>query len=108
MKIKAQIDKMMSQESKVKAYASVVLDGNFIVKDIAVMDSKNGLFARMPSRSYKDSNGNTKYSGIFFGLNEDARNTINDSVLEAYEQRLHMDESPVEAFEDDPALQSLV
>ena len=57
MKIKAQIDRMVGENNRIKAYASVILGGEYVVRDIAVMDSKNGLFARMPYRSYKDRNG---------------------------------------------------
>ena len=62
MKIKAQIDRMVGENNRIKAYASVILGGEYVVRDIAVMDSKNGLFARMPYRSYKDRNGDMKYS----------------------------------------------
>lgn len=96
MKIKAQIDRMVGENNRIKAYASVILGGEYVVRDIAVMDSKNGLFARMPYRSYKDRNGDMKYSDTVFAMNETSRNAINDAVLAAYEQRLHMeqDEAP--------------
>lgn len=64
MKIKAQIDRMVGENNRIKAYASVILGGEYVVRDIAVMDSKNGLFARMPYRSYKDRNGDMKYSDM--------------------------------------------
>ena len=70
MKIKAQIDRMVGENNRIKAYASVILGGEYVVRDIAVMDSKNGLFARMPYRSYKDRNGDMKYSDTVFAMNE--------------------------------------
>ena len=91
MKIKAQIDRMVGENNRIKAYASVILGGEYVVRDIAVMDSKNGLFARMPYRSYKDRNGDMKYSDTVFAMNETSRNAINAAVLAAYEQRLHME-----------------
>lgn len=93
MKIKAQIDRFIGRDNRIKAYASVILGGEYVVRDIAVMDSKNGLFARMPYRSYKDRNGEMRYSDVVFALNETSRNAISDAVLEAYEQRLHMEEN---------------
>ena len=33
-----------------------------------------------------------QYSDVVFALNETSRNAISDAVLEAYEQRLHMEE----------------
>lgn len=73
MKIKAQIDRMVGENNRIKAYASVILGGEYVVRDIAVMDSKNGLFARMPYRSYKDRNGDMKYSDTVFAMNETSR-----------------------------------
>lgn len=101
MIIKAQIDRFIGKDNRIKAYASVILGGEYVIRDIAVMDSKNGLFARMPYRSYKDRNGVMKYSDVVFALNETSRNAISDAVLEAYEQRLHMDE-------DHPAVRILL
>lgn len=93
MKIKAQIDRMVNNDSKTKAYASANLGGEFVVKDIAVMDGKNGLFARMPYRTYKDGDGKTQYSDTVFGLTEDARSSLNNAVISAYDQQLQENES---------------
>ena len=103
MKIKAQIDRFIGKENRIKAYASVILGGEYVVRDIAVMDSKNGLFARMPYRSWKDRNGDTQYSDVVFALNETSRSAVSDAVLEAYEQRLHMEENEVQEMEADEA-----
>lgn len=40
------------------------IGGAFVIKDIAVVDGQKGMFARMPFRSYKGANGETKYSDI--------------------------------------------
>ena len=100
MKVKAQIDRFIGKDNRVKAYASVILGGEYVIRDIAVMNSKNGLFARMPYRSWKDRNGDTQYSDVAFALNETSRNAVSDAVLEAYEQRLHMEEDESQALED--------
>lgn len=99
MKVKAQIDRFIGKDNRVKAYASVILGGEYVIRDIAVMNSKNGLFARMPYRTYKDRNGDTQYSDVVFALNETSRNAVSDAVLEAYEQRLHMEEDELQALE---------
>lgn len=103
MKVKAQIDRFIGKDNRVKAYASVILGGEYVIRDIAVMDSKNGLFARMPCRTYKDRNGDTQYSDVAFALNETSRSAVSDAVLEAYEQRLHMEENEVQEMEADEA-----
>lgn len=103
MKIKAQIERMVNTDSKVKAYASANLDGEFVIKDISVTEGKNGLFARMPHRSYKDSNGKTQYSDTVFGLTDDARANLNDAVLSAYEQKLQEEQSHEQSADETPA-----
>lgn len=100
MKVKAQIDRFIGKDNRIKAYASVILGGEYVIRDIAVMDSKNGLFARMPYRSYKDRNGNMQYSDVAFALNETSRNAVSDAVLEVYEQRLQMEEDKLQGLED--------
>ena len=99
MKIKAQIERTVSDDSKIKAYASVSLDDEFVVRNIAVINGKNGLFAKMPSRVYRDRQGNTQYSDIVFGLTEEARSALSHAVLTAYEQKMQMQEEDTPAFE---------
>lgn len=99
-KIAAKIDRMTNPEAKIKAYASVNIGGAFIVKDIAVMDSKNGLFARMPYRSYKDGKGEMQYSDTVFALTAEARTAMNDAVISAYEEQLDMQEDADEAEDE--------
>lgn len=87
--VSAKIDRMIERENAtVKAYASVNLGGEFVIKDIAVVDGQKGMFARMPFRSYKGANGDTKYSDIAFALTDSARQSINDAVLGAYREAL--------------------
>lgn len=94
--ITAKIDRMTNPEAKIKAYASVNIGGAFVVKDIAVMDSKKGLFARMPCRSYQDGKGEMQYSDTVFALTAEARTALNDAVVSAYEEQLDLqaDEQP--------------
>lgn len=52
MRVKARIDRMMSGE-RVKAIASVSLDGQFVVKGLRVVAGNKGLFVAAPQLSYK-------------------------------------------------------
>lgn len=89
LSVTAKIDRMVDREdATVKAYASVNLGGEFVVKDIAVVDGQKGLFARMPFRSYKSSDGETKYSDIAFAITDSARHSIEDAVIGAYREAL--------------------
>ena len=91
--VSAKIDRMIEREdATVKAYASVNIGGAFVIKDIAVVDGQNGMFARMPFRSYKGANGDTKYSDIAFALTDEARQSLNDAVIGAYREALEESE----------------
>lgn len=89
MKISAAINRLVDKpDSNIKAFASVTIDGLFAVHGLRVMESQKGRFVNMPSTSYKDANGETKYSDIFHAVTKEARNALNQAVLNAYELRL--------------------
>lgn len=83
--ITVRIDRLIDdEETNVKAYASVNVGGAFAVHGLKVIDSKNGLFVNMPSRPFKDENGVTRYADYFHAVTADARNALNDAVLNEY------------------------
>lgn len=89
MKIYAQINRIIDKpDSQVKAIASVSLDGMFAVHGIRVIESEKGRFVNMPSTSYTDRNGETKYSDTFHPITKEAREAISRAVLQAYDQQL--------------------
>lgn len=101
--VSAKIDRMIERENAtVKAYASVNLGGEFVIKDIAVVDGQKGMFARMPFRSYKGANGDTKYSDIAFALTDEARQSLNDAVLGAYREALEETEDELPDENESP------
>lgn len=101
--VSAKIDRMIERENAtVKAYASVNIGGAFVIKDIAVVDGQKGMFARMPFRSYKGANGDTKYSDIAFALTDEARQSVNDAVLGAYREALEESEEELPDENESP------
>jgi stage V sporulation protein G len=73
-----------ASERKVKAYASIVLDDCFIVRDIKVINGDNKLFVAMPSKKMKDGS----YRDTVHPLNSSTRQLIESTVLEAYETEI--------------------
>jgi len=71
-------------ERKVKAYASIVLDDCFIVRDIKVINGDNKLFVAMPSKKMKDGS----YRDTVHPLNSTTRQLIESTVLEAYQTEI--------------------
>lgn len=101
LSVTAKIDRMIDRENAtVKAYASVNLGGEFVIKGIAVASGQNGMFLIMPFRSYKSSGGETKYSDIAFAITDSARHSIEDAVIGAYREALgeSEDESPTQSM----------
>ena len=67
-------------EQKVKAYASIVFDECFIVRDLKVIDGDSKLFVAMPSKRMKDGT----YRDTAHPLNAVMRQMIESRVLEAF------------------------
>ncbi|MDP2920853.1 MAG: SpoVG family protein [Candidatus Omnitrophota bacterium] len=72
----------LSGESNLKAFADVSFAGVFIVKGIKVVEGKNGLFVSMPSEKGKDG----KWYNIAHPLTKEFRESLNEVVLQAYEE----------------------
>lgn len=71
----------VNSENRMKAVASVTFDNEFVVHDIKVIESQNGLFIAMPSR--KTPNG--EFKDIAHPINAEAREKIQNAILKAYE-----------------------
>ncbi|WP_290901684.1 SpoVG family protein [Ferroglobus sp.] len=68
----------------IKAYASVSLDNEFVVKGIKIVEGESGLWVSMPSRKAKDGS----YQDIFHPTSREAREKIVNAVLEAYKNQI--------------------
>lgn len=70
----------IESEGKMKAVASVTFDNEFVVHDIKVIDSQNGLFIAMPSRKAPDG----EFRDIAHPINAFTREKIQDAILEKF------------------------
>ena len=71
----------VNSENRMKAVASVTFDNEFVIHDIKVIESQNGLFIAMPSR--KTPNG--EFKDIAHPINAETREKVQKAILEAYE-----------------------
>lgn len=92
-RISAKIDNLVDNNTNLRAFASITVGGAIAVHGLRVMDSKKGLFVSMPSYSYEDHNGETKYADYAHPISKEARDAINTKVLDAYEQALEESET---------------
>ena len=82
----------VNSENRMKAVASVTFDNEFVIHDIKVIESQNGLFIAMPSR--KTPNG--EFKDIAHPINSDTRDMIQKAILEAYANAEEPVAGPVE------------
>ena len=71
----------VNSENRMKAVASVTFDNEFVIHDIKVIESQNGLFIAMPSR--KTPNG--EFRDIAHPINAETREKVQKAILDAYE-----------------------
>lgn len=74
----------MTQDSKMKAIASITIDDEFVVHDIKVIEGEKGLFIAMPSKKATDG----EYRDIAHPINSETRDRIQKIILESYEKSL--------------------
>jgi stage V sporulation protein G len=67
-------------EGKMKAVVSVTFDNEFVVHDIKVIESQNGLFIAMPSRKTPDG----EFKDIAHPINAATRDKIQKAILDKY------------------------
>ena len=71
-------------EEKLKAYATVIFDNCFVVRDLKIINGNTGLFVAMPSKKRKDGT----FRDIAHPLNSELRSAIEKKILEVYETEL--------------------
>ena len=76
------IRKSDREDSRMKAIASVLLDDEFAVHDIRIIEGTKGLFIAMPSR--KTSTGG--YKDIAHPISQEVRTMFEKEILDAYEK----------------------
>lgn len=62
---------------RLKAYATVVFDNCFIIRDLKIIEGNKGLFVSMPSRKRKDGT----FRDIVHPLNSETRRMIEETVV---------------------------
>ena len=71
---------VQKDDSKMKAVASITIDGCFVIHDIKIIEGNDGPFIAMPSRKSTDGT----YKDIAHPINSETRDYIIKSVLEAF------------------------
>lgn len=81
MNITTRVTKLDNPESKLKALATIVLNGNFAVGGIKVIETEKGMYVAMPNHLGKDN----QYYDDCYPVTAEMRKAINTAVMTAYE-----------------------
>ncbi len=71
----------IASDGKMKAVASVTLDGEFVVHDVKVVEGTKGLFVAMPSRKTADG----EFRDVAHPITPTARERIQRAVLDRFQ-----------------------
>ena len=74
----------IAKEGKMKAIVSITIDNEFVIHDIKVIEGEKGLFIAMPSKKATDG----EYRDIAHPINSQTRESIQNIILESYENAL--------------------
>ena len=72
------------EDVKLKAVASITIDGCFVVHEIRVIEGEKGLFVAMPSRKTPEG----EFKDTAHPINTETRVMVDKTVLEAYKKEL--------------------
>ena len=72
----------VQNDERLKAYATIIFDNCFIVRDLKIIMGNSGLFVAMPSKKRKDGT----YRDTAHPLNNEMRSMIEQAVLSEYEK----------------------
>lgn len=70
----------VNSANKMKGVASITIDNEFVVHDIKIIESQDGLFIAMPSK--RTATG--EFIDIAHPINSTTREIITNAILEAY------------------------
>lgn len=81
------------ESGRLKAYATIVFDNSFIVRDLKVIEGDKGFFVSMPSRRRKDGT----FRDIVHPLNSEMRTMVENGIIEEYTKVMELEIDPKKA-----------
>jgi len=69
-------------DGKVRAVVSIIIDNDFAVHDLKIIEGVERLFVAMPNRRSEDG----RFQDIVHPISTEARNQIETAILEKYEE----------------------
>ena len=76
--------KIVEATGKLKAVASIMIDGCLFVHDIKILEGNRGLFVMMPSRKSADG----IYKDVAHPINTETREMLKTVLIKAYSDKM--------------------
>ena len=70
------------EDSKVKAFASILINESYVIKGFRIIEGSKGLFVGMPQVESK----NGRWHNIFSVIKDESRNNLCEIILDAYSE----------------------
>ena len=77
-----------NKNSKIVAFADVILNESFCVKNCRIIDGSKGIFVVMPSIK---NNKTGNFDDVVYPINKETREEINNAILEKYKKEAKND-----------------
>lgn len=74
-------------KGKTLGFASCVVGGHIALRDLRIVDGRNGPFVAAPERSYEGEDG-TQYTAIYLPITKEQNEAIQDAVLEVWDDEV--------------------
>jgi stage V sporulation protein G len=84
------------EREKVKAFASITMDDEFVVHDLRIIEGQKGLFVAMPSRKLP----NGEFRDVAHPIKPEVRDMIQQAVLEEFDRRKEEGSGTPESVEE--------
>jgi stage V sporulation protein G len=88
----------LRSEDRLKAFANVTFDDEFVVRGLKVIEGNSGYFVSMPSRRRPDGT----YQDIAHPINNEMRSRLEEVVLTAYNEMLGESKEEENPAEENP------
>ena len=76
------VRRIQKENSRIRGFASVVLDECFVVTNIRIIEGERGLFIAMPSRRKADG----EFEDIAHPITQECRSMFEREIFDAYEK----------------------
>lgn len=81
------VRQIRNPQGKTLGFASCVVGGHIALRDLRIVDGRNGPFVATPERSYEGEDG-TQYSAIYLPITKEQNEAIQNAVLAVWDDEV--------------------